>query len=64
MNKFFGKKTVIDRLGEAIGLKPKGSSTALKSGLAAAGVAAGLVVASAVASARRERQSDGERDAR
>jgi hypothetical protein len=64
MNKFFGKKTIVDRLGEAAGLKPKRSSTALKSGLAAAGAAAGLAVVSAVVSTLRERQSDGNRDAR
>jgi hypothetical protein len=64
MNKLFGKKTIIDRLGEAVGLKPKHSSTALRSGLAAAGAAAGLAVVSAVVSAVRDRQSDGKRDAR
>lgn len=64
MNKLFGKKTIIDRLGEAVGLKPKRSSTALKSGFAAAGAAAGLAVVSAVVSALRERQSDGNKDAR
>jgi crotonobetainyl-CoA:carnitine CoA-transferase CaiB-like acyl-CoA transferase len=64
MNKLFGKRTIIDRLGEAVGLKPKRSTTALRSGLAAAGAAAGLAIVSAVVSALRERQSDGERDAR
>jgi hypothetical protein len=64
MNKLFSKKTKIDRLGEALGLKPKRSGTAVKSGLAAASAAAGLAVVSAVVSALRERQSDGERDAR
>jgi hypothetical protein len=64
MNKLFGKKTVIDRLGEAVGLKPKHLSTALRSGLAAAGAAAGLAVVSAVVSAFRDRQSDGKRDDR
>ena len=64
MNKLFGKKTIIDRLGEAVGLKPKRLSTGLKSGVAAAGAAAGLAVVSAVVSAIRERQSDGKRDAR
>ena len=63
MNRLFGKKTIIDRLGEAVGLKPKRSSTALRSGFAAAGAAAGLAIASAVVSAVRERQSDGENDA-
>jgi hypothetical protein len=64
MNKLFGKKTIIDRLGEAVGLKPKRSSTVMRSGLAAAGAAAGLAVVSAVVSTLRERQSDGNRDAR
>ena len=64
MNRLFGKKTIIDRLGEAVGLKPKRSTTALRSGLAAAGAAAGLAVVSAVVSTLRERQSDGNRDAR
>lgn len=64
MNKLFGRKTMIDRLGEAVGLKPKRSSTALRSGLAAAGAAAGLTVVSAVLSALRDRQTDGKRDAR
>ena len=64
MNKLFGKKTMIDRLGEAVGLKPKRSNTAMRSGLAAAGAAAGLAVASAVVSALRDRQSDGKSDAR
>jgi len=66
MNKLFGKKTTIDRLGEAVGLKPKRSSTTLRSGVAAAGAAAGLAVVSAVVSALRDRQSesDGKRDAR
>lgn len=63
MNRLFGKKTIIDRLGEAVGLKPKRSSTALRSGFAAAGAAAGLAVASAVVSAVRERQSGGKNDA-
>ena len=63
MNKLFGKKTIIDRLGEAVGLKSKRSSTTLKSGLAAAGGVAGLTVVSAVVSALRDRQSDGKRDA-
>jgi hypothetical protein len=64
MTKLFGKKTVIDRLGEAVGLKPKRSNTALKSGVAAAGGLAGLAVVSAVVSALRDRQSDGNRNAR
>lgn len=64
MNKPFGKKTIIDRLGEAVGLKPKRSSTALRSGFVAAGAAAGLTVVSAVVSALRERRSDGKNDAR
>ena len=64
MNKLFGKKTIIDRLGEAVGLKPRRSSTAVRSGLAAAGAAAGLAIVSAVVSAFRDRQSDGERDVR
>ena len=64
MNRLFGKKTIIDRLGEAVGLKPKRSSTALRSGLTAAGAAAGLAIVSAVVSALRDRQSYGERDAR
>ena len=64
MNKLFGKKTIIDRLGEAVGLKPKRSSTAMRSGLVAAGAVAGLAVVSAVVSALRDRESDGERDAR
>jgi hypothetical protein len=64
MNKLFGKKTMIDRLGEAVGLKPKRSSTTIRSGLAAAGAAAGLAVVSAVVSALRDRQSNGKRDAR
>jgi hypothetical protein len=64
MNKLFGKKTIIDRLGEAVGLKPKHATTAVKSGLAAAGAAAGLAVVSAVVSAFRDRQSDGKRDDR
>jgi crotonobetainyl-CoA:carnitine CoA-transferase CaiB-like acyl-CoA transferase len=63
MNRLFGKKTIIDRLGEAVGRKPKRSSTALRSGFAAAGAAAGLAIASAVVSAVRERQSDGKNDA-
>ena len=37
MTKLFGKKTIIDRLGEAVGRKPKRSNTAVRSGLAAAG---------------------------
>jgi crotonobetainyl-CoA:carnitine CoA-transferase CaiB-like acyl-CoA transferase len=64
MNKLLGKKTIIDRLGEAVGLKPKHSTTALRSGLAAAGAAAGLAAVSAVVSALRDRQSDGKRDDR
>jgi hypothetical protein len=64
MNKLFGKKTIIDRLGEAVGLRPKRSTTALRSGLAAAGAAAGLAVVSAVVSAFRDRQSEGNRDGR
>ena len=64
MNNLFGRKTMIERLGEAVGLKPKHSNTALKSGVAAVGVAAGLAAVSAVVSAIRERQSEGERDAR
>jgi hypothetical protein len=63
MIKLFGKKTFIDRLGEAVGLKPKHSATALRSGLAAAGAAAGLAVVSAVVSALRDRQSDGTQSA-
>ena len=63
MNKLFGKKTIIDRLGEAVGLRPKRSTTALRSGLAAAGAAAGLAVVSAVVSALRDRQSDGSQSA-
>ena len=63
MNKLFGQKTIIDRLGEAVGLKPKRSSTALRSGFAAAGAVAGLAIASAVVSAVRERQSGGKNDA-
>ena len=62
MYKLFGKKTIIDRLGEAVGLRPKRSSTALRSGLAAAGAAAGLAAVSAVVSVLRDRQSDGKRD--
>ena len=64
MNRLFGKKTIIDRLGEAVGLKPKRSSTALKSGVAAAGGVAGLAVVSAVVSALLDRQRDGKRDDR
>jgi hypothetical protein len=64
MSKLFGKKTFIDRLAEAVGLKPKRPSTALKSGLAAAGGFAGLAAMSAVLSALRDRHGDGERDAR
>ena len=64
MSKLFGKKTIIDRLGEAVGLKQKRSSTAVKSGVAAAGGVAGLAVVSAIVSALRDPQSDGERDAR
>jgi crotonobetainyl-CoA:carnitine CoA-transferase CaiB-like acyl-CoA transferase len=64
MNKLFGKKTIIDHLGEAVGLKPKRSTTAIRSGLAAAGAAAGLAAVSAVVSALRDRQSDGKRDGR
>jgi crotonobetainyl-CoA:carnitine CoA-transferase CaiB-like acyl-CoA transferase len=63
MNKLFGKKTMIDRLGAAVGLKPKRSSTAVRSGLAAVGATAGLAAVSAVVSALRDRQSDGKRDA-
>jgi hypothetical protein len=64
MNKLFGKKTIFDRLGEAVGLKPKRSSTALRSGFAAAAAAVGLAVASAVVSGLRERPSNGKDDAR
>ena len=64
MNRLFGKKTIIDRLGEAVGLKPRRSSTAVRSGLAAAGAAAGLAIVSAVVSAFRDRQGDEERDVR
>ena len=66
MNKLFGKKTIIDRLGETVGLKPKRSSTGLKSGVAAAAGIAALTAVSAVVSALRDRQteSDGKRDAR
>ena len=64
MNKLFGKKTIVDRLREAVGLKPKRSSTAVKSGLAAAGAAAGLAALSAVVSVVRDRQSEGKRDGR
>jgi crotonobetainyl-CoA:carnitine CoA-transferase CaiB-like acyl-CoA transferase len=63
MNKLFGKRTIIDRLGEAVGLRPKRSATALRSGLAAAGAATGLAVVSAVVSALRDRQSDGSQSA-
>jgi len=63
MNKLFGKKTIIDRLGEAVGLKPKRSSTAVRSGLAAAGAAAGLAAVSAVVSSLRDRQSERKPDA-
>ena len=63
MKKLFGKKTIIDRLVEAVGPKPKHSSMAMRSGLAAAGAAAGLAAVSAVVSALRDRQSDGKRDA-
>jgi hypothetical protein len=62
MNKLFRRKTMIDRLGDAVGLKPKYLTTALRSGVAAAGAAVGLAAVSAVVSAIRERQSDGERD--
>lgn len=64
MNKLFRRKTMIDRLGEAVGVKPKYVTTALRSGVVAAGAAVGLAAVSAVVSAVRERQSDGERDAR
>ena len=64
MNKLFGKKTIIDRLGEAVGLKSKQTTTVVRSGLAAAGAAAGLAVLSAVVSALRDRQSEGNRDGR
>lgn len=64
MNKLFGKRTIIDRLREAVGLKPKRARTALRSGLAAAGGFAGLTVVSAVVSGLRDRQSDGKRNAR
>ena len=63
MTKLFGKKTIIDRLGEAVGLKPKRSSTAVRSGLAAAGAAAGLAAVSAVVSSLRDRHSDRKPDA-
>jgi hypothetical protein len=63
MTKLFGKKTIIDRLGEAVGLKPKRSSTAVRSGLAAAGAAAGLAAVSAVVSSLRDRQSERKPDA-
>ena len=59
MRGLFGKKSIIERIGKGIGLKPKRSSTALRSGLATAGVAAGLTVLSAVVSAVRDRNSDG-----
>ena len=55
----FGKKSIIERIGQGIGLKPKRSNTALRSGLATAGVAAGLTVLSAVVSAVRNRNTDG-----
>ena len=64
MNKLFGKKTIIDRLGEAVGLKSKHTTTVVRSGLAAAGAAAGLAVVSAVVSALRDHQSEGNRDGR
>jgi len=63
MTKLFGKKTIIDRLGEAVGLKPKRSSTAVRSGLAAAGAAAGQAAVSAVVSSLRDRHSDRKPDA-
>jgi hypothetical protein len=63
MTKLFGKKTIIDRLGEAVGLKPKRSSTAVRSGLAAAGAAAGLAAVSAVVSTLRDRQTERKPDA-
>ena len=59
MKGLFGKKSIIDRIGKGIGLKPRRSNTALRSGLATAGVAAGLTVLSAVVSAVRDRNSDG-----
>ena len=59
MKGLFGKKSTIERIGKVIGLKPKRSNTALRSGLATAGVAAGLTVLSAVVSAVRDRNSDG-----
>jgi crotonobetainyl-CoA:carnitine CoA-transferase CaiB-like acyl-CoA transferase len=62
MTKLFGKKTIIDRLGEAVGRKPKRSNTAVRSGLAAAGAAAGLAAVSAVVSSLRDRHSNGKPD--
>lgn len=64
MNKLFGKKSIIDRLRAAVGLKSKRSSSARTSGLITAAGVAGLAIASAVISGLRERQNNGGSDAR
>lgn len=58
----FGKKSIIERIRRGIGRKPQRSNTALKSGLATAGVAAGLTVLSAVVSGVRARNQRGVRE--
>ncbi len=53
----FRKKSFVDRIGEALGRKPRRSGgTAVRSGLIALGSAAGLTALSAVVSAVRDRQ--------
>ena len=59
MKGLFAKKSIIDRIAEGIGMKPKRSNTAVRSGLATAGVAAGLTVLSAVVSEVRARKTRG-----
>lgn len=58
MKGLFAKKSIIERIGKSIGMKPKRSKTALRSGLATAGAAAGLTVLSAVISEVRARNSN------
>ncbi|ANC31924.1 hypothetical protein [Isoptericola dokdonensis] len=56
----FRKKTVATRIGEAFGRRPRHPGTAVRSGLVALGTAAGVVAASAAASAIRERRQEGD----
>jgi hypothetical protein len=61
---FRRKTTFVDRVAEALGRKPKHSGPTMRSGLVTLGSVAGVAAASAVVSAIRARQDQGDQDDR